>query len=84
MDPISQVMCHVKQVPLKRKRDCGESSLTFQSLRPDLLWLLGQTMLFKGEDKTLASDMDQAEKDLMNKMKDWDNAYHGQVRLQMQ
>jgi hypothetical protein len=65
---------------IKRKRNCAESSLTVDRKRPDLIWLVEGTLLFKGEDKTSDSAMDDALQDLLSKMKHWSSNYHGEVR----
>ncbi|KAG5177765.1 hypothetical protein JKP88DRAFT_248655 [Tribonema minus] len=79
LNPISDIICGVKHMSVKRKRDCSEVSITLKTLRPDLFWLVGGTLLFKGEDKTLEEDMLLAEADLLKKMADWDCNYHGKV-----
>ena len=66
-------------VSMKRYRDQAEPSLTQSSLRPDFGLLAANAMLFKGEDKTNATDLGAACADLLKKMSDWNTAYHGQV-----
>jgi len=67
---------------LKRKRNCTEDSLTGTRLRPDFSLLVKGRLLFKGEDKTLAGDIDKAELELTTKLKAWSVVYHDTVSTQ--
>jgi hypothetical protein len=79
MRPLSTWIAEVYGANIKRKRNCAEMSLTVSHKRPDLLWLVGGTLLFKGEDKTNDADMDVALGELTAKMKNWSSNYHGQA-----
>ena len=80
LEPISIWVSERYGTGIKRKRNCAESSLTVDRKRPDLIWLVEGTLLFKGEDKTIVSAMDDALQDLLSKMKHWSSNYHGEVR----
>lgn len=79
LEPISTWVSERYGTGIKRKRNCVESSLTVDRKRPDLIWLVEGTLLFKGEDKTSDSAMDDALQDLLCKMKYWSSNYHGEV-----
>lgn len=66
---------------LKRKRNEGEASLTLSAKRPDLCLLVRDALLFKGEDKTDESNLNQAVAELKQKMRRWSQSYHGKVIL---
>ena len=44
------------------------------------MWLVGDTLLFKGEAKNSDEDMREAMLQLAVKLKDWSANYHGTVR----
>ena len=64
---------------LKRKRNEGKASLTLTAKRPDLCLLVRDALLFKGEDKTDESNLNQAVAELQRKMRRWSQSYHGKV-----
>ena len=77
------MVCNRYQTTVKRKRNSTQASVTQHAKKPDLLWLVGGTLLFKGEVKTSDNDMGVALMELLSKMKDWSSNYHGQVCTQL-
>jgi hypothetical protein len=80
MKPVSSWVSDLFDTDIKRKRNSTEVSLTLPSRKPDLVWLVDGTLMFKGEDKTNDADMGIALAELRDKMKDWSSNYHGQAR----
>ena len=78
-DTMQLLAGHTEGVRMKRYRNQCEPSLTQGSLRPDFRMLAAGTMLFKGEEKTQDSELEAARMDLLSKMANWDQAYHGTV-----
>ena len=64
---------------MKRKRDQHERSLTGPSLRPAFCGLVRDALLFKGEEESADGDTQDAVTDLISKMGNWSQCYHGQV-----
>ena len=67
------------RLSLKRKRNEGEASLTLTAKRPDLCLLVRDALLFKGEDKTDESILNQAVAELKQKMRRCSQSYRGKV-----
>jgi hypothetical protein len=76
---ILSIMGRFMGTAITRKRNRTEQSLTTSRARPDFIVLLANTLLLKGEDKPEGGDMDEAKKDLVDKVKGWSARYHGTV-----
>lgn len=79
VDKILALMASAWRLPLSRKRNNTDDSLTISRLRPDYMLLLRDVLLFKIEDKAAGHTLQEASEDLLSKMKDWSEALHGQV-----
>ena len=71
------------KLSLKRKRNAGEASLTFNAKRPHLCVLVKNAVLFKEEDNYEEGKLDQAVAELKQKMRSWSQSYHGLVELSL-
>ena len=49
--------------------------------RPDLFLLVGDALLFKGEDQTDEGNLNQAVAELQQKMRRWSQSYHRKIIL---
>eukprot|EP00953_Heterococcus_sp_UTEX-ZZ885_P036821 18956-Heterococcus_DN1.PRE.3 len=78
----SEFVFDLLSVDVTRRRSAADISLTSARQRPDLMWLLDDTLLFKGEDTAKSKDMPAALSDLLCKMKDWSVDYHGELQQQ--
>jgi len=74
---------YTSRLRMKRKRNESEASLTLNAKRPDLCLLVRDALLFKGEDKTKESDLDEAVAELKKKMRRWSQSFHGKVILSL-
>ena len=74
---------YVGRLNLKRKRNEGEASLTLTAKRPDLCLLVRDALLFKDEDKTAESNLNQAVTELKQNMRRWSQSYHGKKTLSL-
>ncbi|KAG5177707.1 hypothetical protein JKP88DRAFT_226426 [Tribonema minus] len=77
--PISDWVARRFDTSLKRKRNCHEDSLTTGNDRPDAVWSVDGAVLLKGEDKKLYKEMRTALGELVSKLAEWSNNYHGKV-----
>jgi len=79
IDDIFAEMAATYRLPILRKRNRKDDSLTMSKLRPDFMLLVRDTLLFKMEDKPISGSIGAAITDLLTKMKKWSDAYHGKI-----
>ena len=72
-------MAFAYELPISRKRNRAEESMTLSKLRPDFMLLVKEALLFKMEDKSMSGSFAAAAGDLLNKMKKWSDSYHGKI-----
>jgi hypothetical protein len=70
--------------PMWRRRYADEDydeSLPSQLQRPDMMLLVSNNLLFKGEDNVHEHELAESRADLVNKLGHWGAVYNGQVRV---
>jgi hypothetical protein len=75
----SDLVFELLGVDVTRRRCLADPSHTAARQRPDLMWLLDDTLLFKGENEARSTDMTAALTCLLTKMKNWSVNYLDQV-----